>query len=203
MFSQIYVQQTFHKPRCSPIGAWKRVKRPPPTGRANSDQKINPHERVKRECPRGIILSPRQVITSLHCRVVVVDLVWVVFGLGLGRVYSCWGRCGLKSFRVTGRWIAFTMQRTPWTKPKGSLPSDRIKYTPKSASKTSKSKGNGKQQPSSEPPKSRDVQTFESLIQAVRDATTSQKDPKGGCFCLGKLSTFKIRHINNIIFLVS
>jgi len=80
------------------------------------------------------------------------------------------------------------MQRTPWTKPKGSLPSDRIvKPTPKSASKPSKLKGNGKQQPSSEPPKSRDVQKLELLIQAVRDSTTSEKDPKGGCFCLARV----------------
>lgn len=99
--------------------------------------------------------------------------------------------------------IVREMQRTPWTKPKGSLPSDRIKSTPKFVRKASKIKGNGKQQQSSEPPKSREVQKLESLAQAVRDATTIEKDPKGGCFCLGRFSTFKIRCINNYFFLAS
>ena len=72
------------------------------------------------------------------------------------------------------------MHRTPWAHPKGSLPSDRIKI--KYVSNASKNK---KHQQPLEPPKSREVKRLESLIQAVRDATGDDKDPKGGCFCLG------------------
>ena len=74
------------------------------------------------------------------------------------------------------------MQRTPWTKPKGYLPSDRIPIT-KSPVNAPKSKG--KQHQSSEPPKSTQVRKLESLIQAVRNITPNEKDPKGGCFCIG------------------
>ena len=72
------------------------------------------------------------------------------------------------------------MHRRPWAQPKGSLLSDRI--APKYASNASKNK---KHPQSSGPPKSREVKRLESLIQAVRDATENDKDPKGGCFCLG------------------
>ena len=72
------------------------------------------------------------------------------------------------------------MRRTAWAQPKGSLPSDRVK--PKNVNNSSKNK---RHQQSSEPPKSREVKRLESLIQAVRDATADDKDPKGGCFCLG------------------
>ena len=78
------------------------------------------------------------------------------------------------------------MHRRPWAQPKGSLPSDRVK--PKHASNVSKSKRH--QQQPSEPPKSKEVKRLESLLQAVRDAAADDKDPKGGCFCLGKFSTF-------------
>jgi hypothetical protein len=75
---------------------------------------------------------------------------------------------------------SLSMHRTPWAQPKGSLPSDRIKS--KHVSNASKNK---KHQQSSEPPKSREVKRLESLIHAVRVATANDKDPKGGCFCLG------------------
>ena len=90
------------------------------------------------------------------------------------------------------------MQRTPWTKPKGSssLPSDRIKPLVKSPNTVSKSKGNGRQQPW--PPKSKQVKDLETLIQAIRNATSGdEKDPKGGCFCLGTFSFFS--PIDNIL----
>jgi hypothetical protein len=82
------------------------------------------------------------------------------------------------------------MQRTPWTKQKGSLPSDRIKSINNSAGYALKSKGNGKRQQSSAPPKSKEVKRLESLLQAIRDATADEKDPKGGCFCLGTFYHF-------------
>lgn len=81
------------------------------------------------------------------------------------------------------------MHRTAWTKPKGSLPSDRIRPINKSPSNASKSKGHGKQQPSSEPPTSKEVKRLESLAQAIRNVTAHEKDPKGGCFCLGAFYT--------------
>jgi hypothetical protein len=86
------------------------------------------------------------------------------------------------------------MHRTPWTKPKGSLPSDRIKPIHKSANNVSKSKGHRKQQQqaSLEPPKSKEVKRLESLVQAIRNVAAHEKDPKGGCFCLGTFYT----HIN-------
>jgi len=70
------------------------------------------------------------------------------------------------------------MHRTPWAQPKGSLPSDRIK---------TKHVKNKKHQQSSELPKSREVKRLESLLQAVRDASANEKDPKCGCFCLGRV----------------
>ncbi|KAF8812891.1 hypothetical protein BYT27DRAFT_7158930 [Phlegmacium glaucopus] len=79
------------------------------------------------------------------------------------------------------------MQRTPWIQPKGSLLSDRIKPVTKSPNNALKSKGSGRQQQSSEPPKSKEVKRLESLVQAVRDATADEKDPKGGCFCLARV----------------
>ena len=76
--------------------------------------------------------------------------------------------------------LSISMPRTPWTQPKGSLPSDHL--NPKYVSKASKNK---KHQQSPGPPKSREVKRLESLIQAVREANADDKDPKGGCFCLG------------------
>ena len=72
------------------------------------------------------------------------------------------------------------MHRRPWAQPKGSLPSDLIK--PKHVSNASKNK---KHQQSSGPPKSKEVKRLEALLKAVRDASGDNKDPKGGCFCLG------------------
>jgi hypothetical protein len=80
------------------------------------------------------------------------------------------------------------MHRRPWAQPKGYLPSDRIKS--KYVGNASKNKRN---QQSSELPKSREVKRLESLIQAVRDANEDDKDPKGGCFCLGKFPTLNTK----------
>ncbi|KAF9236752.1 hypothetical protein BU15DRAFT_89038 [Melanogaster broomeanus] len=71
------------------------------------------------------------------------------------------------------------MHRTGWSKPGGSLPSDRIR--PQQPS-TQQSKGKGKAAPAG-PPKSRAVGTLESLADGIRKSSGRDKDPKGGCFC--------------------
>lgn len=80
----------------------------------------------------------------------------------------------------------FVMRKTPWSKQTSSVPSDRIKSTSNVSNPVSKSKGKGKQQPQPDPPKSKDVQRLEALIRGVKASTGKEKDPKGGCFCLGQ-----------------
>lgn len=85
------------------------------------------------------------------------------------------------------------MHRTPWTKKASSVPSDRIKATPNLSNTASKSKGKGKQLAPPDPPKSKDVQRLEALIRDIKSSTGKEKDPTGGCFCLGQLfSRFNI-----------
>jgi len=79
------------------------------------------------------------------------------------------------------------MYQTPWTKKASSLPSDRIQ--PKLGplvDMRAKSKPKGRQE---EPTKSKQVRKLESLLTALQEPTEkarrAEKDPKGGCFCLG------------------
>lgn len=76
------------------------------------------------------------------------------------------------------------MHRTAWTKQGSSLPSDRIKsvHAVKGPSNTPKKT---KQQQSQETAKSQAVRKLEALLQAVKSASGLEKNPKGGCFCLG------------------
>lgn len=81
------------------------------------------------------------------------------------------------------------MHQTPWTKKASSVPSDRIRPKPP-LDATSRPKGKGKgHQTQDEPTKSREVRRLESLLTALRESTEKgrriEKDPKGGCFCLG------------------
>jgi hypothetical protein len=74
------------------------------------------------------------------------------------------------------------MPVTPWTKGTSSLPSDRIR--PRSGADT-KAKGKGRHE---EPTKSTEVRKLESLLVALQESVgnrRAEKDPKGGCFCLG------------------
>ena len=80
------------------------------------------------------------------------------------------------------------MKRTPWSQNNSSLPSDRIKPSPKLQANTTstKNKGKGKlQQQPDEPPKSKEVKRLEDLLWRVQTSTGGDKDNKGGCFCLG------------------
>lgn len=89
---------------------------------------------------------------------------------------------------VTGR-TANAMHRTPWTKSASSFPSDRLKPVVKGQGQKNKSKGNvNSKDPgsSSQPEVSKEVQKLKSLLQALRTASGLEKDPKGGCYCLGK-----------------
>lgn len=75
------------------------------------------------------------------------------------------------------------MHRTPWTS-SGSLTSDRIpaRHLPTSTTPAKQqSKGKGQ----SGPPKSKAVLTLENRLHNVEYASGKEKDPKGGCFCLG------------------
>ena len=78
------------------------------------------------------------------------------------------------------------MKGTPWSKKNSSLPSDRIKPSlkpPVNTSASTKNKGKGKQP--DELPKSKEVRQLEDLLQRVETSAGGEKDPKGGCFCLG------------------
>lgn len=74
-------------------------------------------------------------------------------------------------------------RNTAWSH--SSLSSDRIK--PKGAPNVAKPKGKGKQQAQQppDPPKSKDVRRIETLLQSAKNSTGRERDPKGGCFCLG------------------
>ena len=90
-------------------------------------------------------------------------------------------------------WNIQRMKRTPWSKQNSSIPSDRIKPSPKPSVNTStstKKTGKGKQQQPGEPPKSKEVIRLEDLLQRVQNVTGGEKDPKGGCFCLGAYGWF-------------
>jgi hypothetical protein len=78
-------------------------------------------------------------------------------------------------------------RNTPWSH--SSLPSDRIK--PKGAPNVAKPKAKGKQQAQQppNPPKSKNAQRIETLWLSVKNSTGRERDPKGGCFCLGAPST--------------
>jgi len=73
------------------------------------------------------------------------------------------------------------MNRTPWTKPKSSLPSDRIPPSRK-PNQSNQAKGKGKQ---NEVPKSKEVKRLEELRDGLASLSSSSgvRDPKGGCFC--------------------
>jgi len=86
------------------------------------------------------------------------------------------------------------MHRTPWTKSASSFPSDRIKPVVKGQSNKNKnSKGNANSkdsgsssQPDSDAGKSKEVKKLENFLQAMQTASGLERDPKGGCYCLGK-----------------
>lgn len=79
------------------------------------------------------------------------------------------------------------MNRTAWTNQKSHLTSDRLKPKPQPNNVASpKTKGKSKQQQSPSPSKSKEVRRIETLLNGIRKATGQEKDPKGGCFCLGK-----------------
>src|SRR5258708_26358044 len=85
------------------------------------------------------------------------------------------------------------MYRTPWTKPASSFPSDLIKPVFKGQSNKNKSKGNvnskdsgSSSRPDSDTGKSKEVKKLESFLQAFQTASGLERDPKGGCYCLGK-----------------
>ncbi|KAI6008171.1 hypothetical protein F5J12DRAFT_827067 [Pisolithus orientalis] len=69
------------------------------------------------------------------------------------------------------------MHRTPWTS-SGSLTSDRIPARPLPAKQQAKGRGQG-------PPKSKAVLALETRLHNVEYVSGKEKDPKGGCFCLG------------------
>ncbi|KAF8958672.1 hypothetical protein BDZ97DRAFT_1588318, partial [Flammula alnicola] len=79
------------------------------------------------------------------------------------------------------------MYRTAWSKQNSSLTSDRIKPVTKTSNNVAKSKGKGKQQQPVEPPKSKEVQRLETLLEGVQKSTGQDRDPKGGCFCLARI----------------
>lgn len=83
-----------------------------------------------------------------------------------------------------------TMHR-PWKKPASSFPSDLIKPVVKGQSNKNKnSKGNANSgsssRPDSDTAKSKEVQKLENFLQAFQTASGLERDPKGGCYCLGK-----------------
>jgi len=74
------------------------------------------------------------------------------------------------------------MRQTAWTN-KSSVPSDRIPPS-RPASGQGKKAAKGKQQ---EQPKSEEVRRLERLRDALRDASSKDRDPKGGCFCQARV----------------
>lgn len=79
------------------------------------------------------------------------------------------------------------MNHTPWTKKTSSFPSDRIR--PKAPTDTKANvKATGKRR-QDEPTKSKEVRKLESLLKALQEPAEvgkrAEKDPNGGCFCLG------------------
>jgi hypothetical protein len=76
--------------------------------------------------------------------------------------------------------------QTAWTKKASSVPSDRIRPKPPADSTKAKGKGQARQEQHT---KSSEVRNLESLLTALRESTENakriEKDPNGGCFCLG------------------
>ena len=80
-----------------------------------------------------------------------------------------------------------------WAKKASSLPSDRIKPSnSKSQQVSSKAKG---KQTVPEPPKSKEIRRLESLLNSVQNSVGGEKDPKGGCFCLGASLIFSSKNV--------
>lgn len=78
------------------------------------------------------------------------------------------------------------MPPTPWTK-KSALTSDRLRSTSSSPSNANQAgKGKGKARDAS---KSKEIRKLETLANGIRGYTGDEKDPKGGCFCLGDFNS--------------
>lgn len=71
--------------------------------------------------------------------------------------------------------------RTAWSKA-SSVPSDRLK--PKQPSRQASPQGKA---PAKDAPKSKEILRLEGLVAALQASSGTEQNPKGGCFCQGRL----------------
>lgn len=78
--------------------------------------------------------------------------------------------------------------KTPWTKGSSSLPSDKLRPKQQQQQLQKKISSNPNTPTTDQIPKSRQVRDLEYLISNLESATNPIRDPKGGCFCLGRVT---------------
>ncbi|TFK62601.1 hypothetical protein BDN72DRAFT_848487 [Pluteus cervinus] len=87
--------------------------------------------------------------------------------------------------------------QTPWTQPRqptSSLPSDRLRPQSNSPKPTGKSGSQQKQTQAQQPPRSKEVERLDGIVNALKKLSGKENDPKGGCFCQARehtLSTYR------------